>query len=112
MININEFIINTLSPINVPKSLLIYEGTETTYIVFSEYLQQADSFSEDEEDITSHYIALNLYTKGNNTELVTQIKTLMKNADFKRQSEHDLYEKDTKYFNHVFRFFYSEELLS
>lgn len=95
----------------MPVSLLTYKGTATAYVVFQEYLGQGEGFSEDEEEVTGHYILINLFTKGNSTDLVSQIKTLMKNADFKKQDEHDQYETDTLFFNHVFHFYYSENLI-
>ena len=108
---INATIMNSLKPLNVPVSLLKYSGTNTTYIVFQEYLGQGETFSEDEEETTGHYILINLFTKGDNTSLVEQIKVCMKNNGFKRQNEHDSYEADTAYFNHVFHFFYSENII-
>jgi len=108
--NMNGFIINALSSVGVPVELLKYTGTSASYIVFQEYLGQGEAFSEDEEDITGHYLLINLFTKGDNTILITNIKTLMKNAGFKKQDDHDQWEDETKLFNHIFHFYYEESL--
>lgn len=108
--NINKLIIDTLKPLNVPVSLLKYSGNNTTYIVFQEYLQQGEGFSEDDEELIGHYIQLNLFSKGDNTNLVKQIKELLKNVGFKRLNEYDFYESETSYYDHVFRFFYLEQI--
>lgn len=108
--NINKLIIDTLKPLNIPVSLLKYSGTATTYIVFQEYLQQSEGFSEDDEELTGHYIQLNLFTKGDNTSLVKQIKDSLKVVGLKRTGEYDIYESETGYYNHIFRFFYLEQI--
>lgn len=111
-ININTKIINILKPLKslgVPVSFQTHKGLECTYIVFNEYLNQGEEFSEDDEEITGHYIQINLFSKIDYTNLIKTIKTLMKKAGFKRLAEYDLYDTETRYYNHVFRFFYLEE---
>jgi len=107
----NDLIINTLSSLNIPVKLLNYTGKATTYIVFQEYLNQGETFSEDEEDSTGHYIQLSLYNLEDNPTLIKQIKDLLKSVEFKRQTERDLYETESGYHNHVFRFFYLEQII-
>ena len=104
-------IISTLKPIGIPIALLKYTGTSTSYVVYQTYLKHGEAFSEDEEETTGHYILMNLFTKSDNTILIANILTLMKEAGFKRQDEHDLWEKDTLLFNHIFEFYYEETLL-
>ncbi|MCT4543488.1 MAG: hypothetical protein N4A63_08100 [Vallitalea sp.] len=104
----NKLIIDTLKPLNVPVSLLKYSGKSNTYITFQEYAQIGDSFSEDIEEITGHYIQLNVFSKIDYSSLVEQVKELLGNVGFKRKNEFDLFESDTGYFNHVIRFFYAE----
>jgi hypothetical protein len=107
---INKLVMDTLKPSNIPVSILKYSGSATTYITFVEYLQQSEGFSEDDEELIGHYIQLSLYTKVDNTVLAKEIKDLLKAVGFKRQNEYDLYESDTGYYNHVFRFFYLETI--
>ena len=77
--------------------------------MFNKYLQQGEGYSEDDEELTGHYIQLNLFSKNDNTTLVKQLKELLISANFKRLNEYEFYESDTCYYNHVFRFFYLEQ---
>lgn len=108
--SISQLILDTLKPLNVPVAFLKYKGKENTYIIFQEYLQQGEGFSEDMEEITGHYIQLNIFSKGNYNSLVKKVKELLGNAGFKRLNENDLYENDTELRNHIIRFYYSEEV--
>lgn len=107
--NINKLIIDTLKPLNIPTAFVKYTGSATTYITFVEYLQQGQDFSEDDEEMTGHYVQLNVFSKGNYNIIVEQIKELLSAEGFKRLNEYDLYESDTGYYNHVIRFFYLED---
>ena len=106
----NQLIINALKTLNIPISFAKYTGTDTTYLIFKVILEQGEKFSNDEEESTGYYIQLNLFSKSDYSSLVSQIKMLMKSANFKRLSDYDAdFEADTGYFNHVFRFFYLQE---
>ncbi|KOA76597.1 hypothetical protein ADU78_05795 [Clostridium botulinum] len=106
--NINNLIINTLKPIGVPAVFEFYAGSETTYITFSEYLQQGEVFCDDEEQATGHYIQVNVFSKKNYSKVVDQVKVLLKEKGFIRKTEHGLYEPDTQIYHRVIRFFYVE----
>lgn len=105
----NKLIIDTLSPIGVPVTFQNYAGKETTYITFFTYLEQGEEFADDEEIVTGHYIQVDVWSKGNYMEVVNEVKERMKQAGFRRRSEYELYEKDTKIFHKVLRFVYEEE---
>ena len=105
----NTLIINTLKPIGVPVVFQNYAGKETTYITFFTYLEQGEEFADDEEIVTGHYIQVDVWSKGNYLEVVNEVKERMKQAGFRRRSEYELYEKDTKIFHKVLRFVYEEE---
>lgn len=106
--NLNKLIIDTLKPLNIPVSFQIYAGTATTYITFIEYLQQGEFFSEDDEELTGHYVQVDVWSKSDYTSIVKQVKELLENVGFKRTNEVDLYESDTKFFHKGIRFFYLE----
>lgn len=108
---INKLIIETLKSLNIPVAFQIYKGSNNVYITFFEYLQQGEDFSEDEEENIGHYIQLDLWSESDYTDLVKQVKSLMKDAGFKRTSENGLYESDTGIHHYVIRFFYLEECL-
>lgn len=109
--SINKLIIDTLEPLAIDIEPLEYGGKNTTYITFVEYLQQGEGFSEDDEELTGHYIQMNLVTRTSNIALVKQIKDLLKTVGFKRTGEYDIYDSETSNYNHVFRFFYLEEVV-
>jgi len=109
-VNINKLILDTLKPLNVHIARLKYTGSDNTYIVFQEYLEQGEGFSEDEEEITGHYIQVNIFSKTDYTSLVKEVKTRLISVGFKRQSEYEIYENDTGFYNRILRFYYEEEI--
>lgn len=102
---INNLIISTLNSLNIPVSFQKYNGSETTYITFFEYLEQGELFCDDGEFTTGHYIQIDLWSKSDYTSILNQIKANLNNAEFKRISEHDLYEYDTQIYHRVIRYF-------
>lgn len=107
--SINKLIIDTLQPLGAPVEFETYEGEADPYITFFEYLQQGESFCDDEESATGHYIQIDVWSKGNYINIVEQIKKLLKQVGFKRKYETELYESDTKIYHKVIRFFYFVE---
>lgn len=105
--SLNSLIRSTLTPIGVPVSFLVYEGTATTYITFMQYNEFGVLFGEDEELKTQHSIHISIYSKGDYTSVVEQVEERMKAAGFRRNNNYDLYESDTKRFHKVIRYFYS-----
>lgn len=106
--NINKLIIDTLKDTNVPVVFQVYNGSENTYITFSEYLQQGEQFGDDEETSTGHYIQVNVWSKGNYNKVVDQVKKSLKEKKFIRKYETELYESDTKIYHKIIRFFFIE----
>ena len=105
--NLNSFIISTLAPTGVPVRWLNYSGALTTYITFFEYNQQGDLFGDDTELNTRKSIQVDVWDKGDYTELVNQVRTLLINSGFTRNSETEFYEKDTGVYHKVFRLYYT-----
>lgn len=104
--SLNKLIIDTLKPIGVPVSFQTYSGTATTYITFFEYNQFSALNADDEEQHTAHFMQVDVWSKGDYTAIVQQVKQLMKQAGFRRTFETELYEPDTKIFHKVIRFSY------
>jgi hypothetical protein len=107
--SLNKLIIDTLKPLGVPVNFQTYSGTATTYITFFEYNQFSALNADDEEQQTAHFFQVDIWSKGDYTSLVDQVKELMTAAGFRRTTETDLYESDTKIFHKVLRFSYVEE---
>lgn len=106
---INQLIINTLKPLNIPVVFQKYTGKAETYITFHEYLTAGEEYEDDEEILTAHYIQVDLWSKVDYTALVKEVKRLLINVGFKRINEVDLYEDDTKIYHKGLKFYYLEE---
>jgi hypothetical protein len=104
--SLNKLIIDTLKPIGVPVNFQTYSGTATTYITFFEYSQQSALNADDEEQKTVHRIQVDVWSKGDYTSIVQQVKDLMNAAGFRRTTETELYEPDTKIYHKMLRFSY------
>ncbi|MEQ8154498.1 MAG: hypothetical protein ABRQ25_06400 [Clostridiaceae bacterium] len=106
---INKIIMDTLKPTNVPISFHKYTGKDDTYVTFYEYLEAGEEFEDDEESLTAHYLQVDVWSKTDYSNLVKQVKDLLKNLGFKRLSEIDLYEEDTQIYHKGLKFYYLEE---
>lgn len=100
----NGLIMQTLQSTGVPVTFQTYEGTETTYITFFEFQQRSGLNADDMEQQTIHSVQVDVWSIGNYSDLVDQVRQLMMDAGFKRTYETEIYEKDTKIFHKVFRF--------
>jgi hypothetical protein len=108
--NLNNLILSTLQPLNVPISFLTYSGTLRPYIVFYELDQRSAFNSDDTEKATGYSIQVDVFHTGNYNSLVDSVKEKMNVAGFTRTNEQDFYEADTKLYHKVIRFSYYEEV--
>lgn len=106
---INKLLMDALRPLGIPVAFQKYSGKSETYITFYEYLSSGEEFEDDEEAVTAHYLQIDLWSKGDYTELVGQIRNALLLAGFRRLNEIDLYEEDTKIYHKGMKFYYSEE---
>ncbi|MBP1083504.1 hypothetical protein ACFFJQ_06945 [Bacillus capparidis] len=105
--SLSSFIINTLKPIGVPvrfQTLLESDGNPPTYIKFFEYHQSGALHGDDKELNSSHSIQVDIFSIGNYSSLVKQVKELLTGIGFTRTFETELYETDTKLYHKVLRF--------
>lgn len=105
--NLKSLIISTLAPTNVPVSFQKYSGSATTYITFFEYNQGGAMYGDDIELTTRHYIQVDVWSQGNYSTLVEQVRTLLINAGFDRTGEGELHEDATKTFHKYFSLQYT-----
>lgn len=105
--NLNSLIISTLAPTNVPVAFLKYSGTLTTYISFFAYNEQGVLFGDDMELNTRYSVQVDIWSKGDFTNLVKQTKDLLIAAGFTRNSGTEFFEDDTKTYHKVYRFYYT-----
>lgn len=106
--SINQLVINALSGLNVPVNFQTYEGTAQTYITFFCYLENGELYADDIQQGTAYYIQVDVWSKGNYSTIVKQVKSAMKQAGFSFLSAYDLYEEDVKVYHKVLRFYYLE----
>lgn len=97
-----------LKPTSVPVRELAYSGTADPYITYFYYNENGEAFAENKEIATSYYLQLDIWTKGDFTELYKQVLELMTTAGFYRTFATELYETDTKIKHKVIRFQYCE----
>lgn len=103
-------ILSLLKETNKPIAYQEYKGSEPEYIRFF-YLPQNDFQAEDDEVYNTVFVQVDIFTPYDPNPVAKQVKQLMKQAGFKKNFEHELYEKDTKLFHYVLRFWKIEEEL-
>ncbi|RSL32667.1 hypothetical protein D7Z54_14555 [Salibacterium salarium] len=95
---------SVLSNLSVPVRRLTFSGSETTYITFFDYNENEAQSADDEETATYEFVQVDVWSKGDYTQLVKDVKTAMKAAGFKRRDEQEFYEDDTELFHKAIRF--------
>lgn len=108
--NLNNLIISTLQPLNVPVAFLVYTETTRPYITFLELDQRSSLDCDNQEKETAHTIQVDVFHTGNYKDLVESVKQKLIAVGFTRSNEQDFYETDTKLFHKVIRFSYYEEV--
>lgn len=97
----------TVDGVSIPVSFLRYDGSEDTYVVYME-TDMNDVFSADDNiDAYVDYYDFDVYSKGNYTNILEQIKTILTNNGFTWQptrSSGDFYEDDTGYYHKTLSF--------
>jgi hypothetical protein len=101
---INELIVSTLKPLNIPIAFMTYEGMEKNYIVFSVSDESETFFADDESDLEVYYVDLNYWST--NLQKQREIKELMKQNGFDFAGSQDMYEPNR--YGKKFRFIYNE----
>lgn len=102
--SLNALIIKTLKSLNVPVAFQNYNGSESTYIRFFEYNQNGALYADDEEVKTGYFIQIDVFSMGDYTNLVKEVKKELKAVGFIRSMETESYENDTKTYHKVMRF--------
>lgn len=102
--SLNSLIISTLESLGVPVSFQTYNGKASTYITFFEYNQRSALDADDTETQTKYSVQIDVWSKNDYTTLVKQVKESLTNQGFRRTSEAELFESDTKIYHKVIRF--------
>jgi len=80
------------------------EGTVAPYVEYQIVQDSVELFSEGNDDISKHEIQIDLFTKGNYTQIRDAIKEVMKEKDYTKGIGGSLYEKDTKLYHYILRY--------
>lgn len=106
-ININELIIDTLKPLDIPVKFQKYTGRETNYITFFCYNEQGEVFADDVEIVTGFYMQIDIWSKEDTESIKENAIELLNKVGFRKRTIHDApYEPDINTFHKVLRFFY------
>lgn len=108
--NLNNLIISTLAPTDVPVAFRVYKGTLTTYITFFEVVDVPKRHADDELRNTQKTMQIDVWSKGSFISLAEQVKELMKDAGFLFSSGQDFYEDDTQYYHYALTYNYSVDV--
>jgi hypothetical protein len=103
---INSLVVQTLNSLNVPVSFQRYTGKESTYITFFEFMEQGELYADNEEKATGYYIQVDVWSKDDYIDLAENVKSLMIAAGFMKTYAADLFERDTRIYHKVIRFYY------
>jgi hypothetical protein len=92
----------TVDGVSVPVSFLYYEGHGEPYITYMQ--TDADSSYSGDDELLGYadYYDFDIYSKGDYTNIVKSVKSLLKANDFVWQpsrSSADMYETDTGYYH-------------
>lgn len=92
----------TVGGVKIPVSFLFYEGHGEPYITYMQ-TDADNSYSGDDELLGyADYYDFDIYSKGDYTNIVKSVKSLLKANDFVWQpsrSSADMYETDTGYYH-------------
>lgn len=92
----------TVDGVSVPVSFLYYEGHGEPYITYMQ--TDADSSYSGDDELLGYadYYDVDIYSKGDYTNIVKSVKALLKANDFVWQPSRtspDMYETDTGYYH-------------
>jgi predicted MPP superfamily phosphohydrolase len=97
----------TVDGVKIPVKFLKYEGHDEPYVT---YMQQDvdNSYSGDDELLGYvDYYDFDVYSKGNYTNIIEELKRILKENEFVWQpsrSSQDFYENDTGYYHKTLNF--------
>lgn len=103
-----ELIYELLGQTGKPIAYQKYTGSELEYIRFF-YLPQSDVSADDDEVYNTVFVQVDVFTPYNPNPIAEQVKDLMRQAGFKKNFEHEVYEEDTKLFRYILRFWITKE---
>lgn len=108
--NVYDLVQSTLSPIGLPVSLRVYNGSQSTYITYFEVVGVPALHADDELTNKQVTIQVDVWSKGNFISVVKEVESRMKEAGFRWSSSQDFYEDDTKFYHYALTYNYQVDL--
>lgn len=85
------------------------DNTVAPYVEYEILNESGSIYAENEEIATNYKIQIDVFTKGNYTEIVKIIKNIMKENKFMKEFGGSLFEEKSKLFHYILRFNYESE---
>jgi hypothetical protein len=73
-------------------------------LTFSFIAENGQDFADDEEITTTVTLQVDVWSKGDYTEIVKQVKSKLEEINFYRIAEYDDFEEDTQIYHKILRF--------
>lgn len=108
--SIKKTLRDALLPIGIPVSAISSNNTADEYIVFNEYNQASALTADDDELSTKYFFQVDVYTKGDFTEIVAEVETRLKDAGFNRMFSSETYDSDAQKYRKILRFSYTTDI--
>ena len=98
--NVNPIVISALSPLGLPVSANVYEGTADEYVTFN-YADERPVVRADDTDILDETeIQVHYFTRGNPQPNKKAVRKALRASGFTILNTSEFYENDTK-FTHI-----------
>lgn len=108
--NVKKILRDALLPIDIPVSALSSNNTADEYIVFNEYNQAPSLTADDDELATKYFYQVDVYTKGDFTDIVKEVESRLKAIGFKRMFSSETYDNDAQKYRKILRFSYATDI--
>ena len=97
----------TVDGVKIPVKFLKYEGHDEPYVTYMQ--QDADNSYSGDDDLLGYvdYYDFDVYSKGNYTNIIEELKRILKENGFVWQpsrSSQDFYDNDTGYYHKTLNF--------
>ncbi|QGH35134.1 hypothetical protein GI584_14250 [Gracilibacillus salitolerans] len=108
--SIKKILREALLPINIPVSAMTNNNSDDEYIVYNEYNQASALNADDDELSTKYFYQVDVYSTGDFTDIVEEVKDRLKVVGFNRIFESETYDNDAQKFRKILRFSYATDI--
>lgn len=106
--SLKKLVETTLKNTGVPVAFQFYAGSSSTYITYFEYNQRPGLSGDDEEQNTIFSYQVDIFSKGDYTDLTNQVKAELNKIGFRRVMETELYLTEIQMYQKIIRFNYAQ----